>query len=169
MKSNKFRPRPSAPLISALLAAALGDCVLGSAGAQEATTATDRLQLSVPEISVVGQLPRFGEGVVFDGDGQLYVSDPFGNAVLRVTEGRTPEVWAEVQMPNGHKVLPDGTHVVLEQGDEGGAVAHLGADGEVIRRIELDDEGRSLRFPNDLTSTQKTAASTLLTQVLYGG
>jgi gluconolactonase len=156
-------------LISALLVVVLGACALGSAEAQEATTSTDRLQLPVPEISVVSQLPRFGEGVVFDGDGQLYVSDPFGNAVLVLPKGEPPKSGQRVQMPNGHKVLPDGTHVVLEQGDEGGAVAHLGADGEVIRRIELDDEGRSLRFPNDLTSTQKTAASTLLTQVLYGG
>lgn len=135
------------PLTTALFGVALGCCALSSA---QESTATDRLRLPAPEITVVSQLPRFGEGVVFDGDGRLYVSDPSGNAVLRIAESGEPEVWAEVRMPNGHKVLPDGTHVVLEQGEEGGAVAHLSADGEIIRRIEADDEGRSLRFPNDL-------------------
>ena len=128
-----------------------GLTVFSATRAHQNGTSTDRLQLPIPEIAVIAQLPRFGEGVVFDAEGQLYVSDPFANAVLRISEAGEPEVWAEVQMPNGHKVLPDGTHVVLEQGEDGGAVVHLNADGEVIRRLETDDEGRLLRFPNDIT------------------
>jgi|GEM_PF-737933 len=114
-------------------------------------TSTDRLRLPVPQIAVVAQLPRFGEGVVFDREGRLYVSDPFDNAILRIAASGESSVWARVNMPNGHKVRPDGTHIVLEQGESGGAVAFLDASGRVLRRITADEQGRPLRFPNDVT------------------
>lgn len=113
-------------------------------------TATERLQLPIPQIAVVANLSNFGEGIVFDREGHLYVSDTFNNAVLRISKDGTAQVWASVSMPNGHKVLPDGTHVVLEQGQQGGAVAYVNPNGQVIRRITTDDKGRRLRYPNDI-------------------
>ena len=118
--------------------------------APQRQTSTARLQLPVPQIAVVARLPRFGEGVVFDRDGRLYVSDSFDNAILRISETGEATVWARVNTPNGHKVLPDGTHVVIEQGDNA-AVAFLDPNGQVIQHLTTDDQGRRLRWPNDLT------------------
>lgn len=109
---------------------------------------TERLKLPVPSIAVFARLPRFGEGVVFDHEGRLYVSDPFDNAILRLTETGETEVWSRaVNFPNGHKVLPDGTHIVMAQG----AVVWLDEDGQVIKRLTTDEFGRRLRSPNDIT------------------
>ena len=118
--------------------------------AETQSTATERLQLPVPQFTVVARLPRFGEGVVFDREGRLYVSDSFDNSILRISETGEAQVWARVFSPNGHKVLANGIHVVLEQGEQGGAVAYLDPDGQVIQRITTDDPGRRLRYPNDI-------------------
>ena len=111
--------------------------------------------LPAPSIEVVAVLPRFGEGVAFDRQGRLFVSDPSDNAVLLIDEitGET-EIWAEVSMPNGHKVLADGTHIVLEQG-EGAGIAFLDENGQLLRRITEDEQGRPFRFPNDITLDQQ--------------
>ena len=116
----------------------------------EQTTATERLKLPVPQLSIVAQLRRFGEGVVFDRQGRLFVSSPFDNTVLLISQTGKSEVWANISLPNGHKVLADGTHVVLEQAEQGGAVVFLDASGEIVQRITADDRGRTLRAPNDI-------------------
>jgi gluconolactonase len=118
--------------------------------AQSTNRATQRLQLPVPQIQIVAQLPRFGEGVVFDRQGRLFVSDPFVNKIQQVLPDGEIREWATVNMANGHKVLADGTHVVMEQG-ENAAIAFLDANGSVIRRITQDDQGRRFRYPNDVT------------------
>lgn len=121
-----------------------------AAFAQSPNRATQRLQLPVPQIQVVAQLPRFGEGVVFDRQGQLFVSDPFVNKIQQVLPDGQIREWANANMANGHKVLADGTHVVMEQG-ENAAIAFLDANGRIIRRITQDDQGRRFRYPNDVT------------------
>ncbi|WP_460204139.1 SMP-30/gluconolactonase/LRE family protein [Scytonema sp. NUACC21] len=113
---------------------------------------TERLKLPVPSIAVFARLPRFGEGLVFDLLGRLYVSDSFDNAILRLTETGETEVWSRaVNFPNGHKVLPDGTHIVMGQG----AVVWLDANGQVIKQLTTDEQGRQLRSPNDITLDQR--------------
>lgn len=123
--------------------------------ASQATTATARLQLPVPQFSLVANLPRFGEGVVFDRQGRLFVSDPFANAVLLVSAAGEVQEWAQLSMPNGHKVLANGTHVVLERSEQGGAIAYLDQSGQVVRRTNMDEQGRLFRVPNDLTPNRE--------------
>lgn len=112
--------------------------------------ASDRLKLPVPQIETVVELPRFGEGVVFDRQGRLFISDAFNNVVWLISETGEAQVWANVSLPNGHKVLADGIHVVMEQAESGGAVVYLNAEGQIVNRLRQDEQGRMLRSPNDI-------------------
>lgn len=91
-------------------------------------------------------LPRYAEGVVFDGQDRLFVSDPMSGAVFRVLDHGRTEVWARVDGANGHKVTPDGTHVVAGTG----AVVLLDGAGRELRRHVRDGSGRPLVQPNDI-------------------
>ena len=117
---------------------------------QTTGTSTERLQLPIPTVEVITQLPNFGEGVVFDREGRLFVSSPFTNSVLLINETGEPQVWSEVENPNGHKVLADGTHVVMERAESGGQVTFISPDGDVLRRISQDEQGQPLQEPNDI-------------------
>jgi len=118
--------------------------------------ATDRLALPVPELSLFAKTPNFGEGLVFDTDGRLFVSDAFNNMLLVIDREGTVAEWSdEVRLPNGHKILRDGTHIVMEGGatddaDAPGGIVHLDFNGELIRRITESAEGVKLRWPNDV-------------------
>ena len=122
----------------------------------ETSRATDRLALPIPQVEIFARTPSFGEGVVFNARGELFVSDAFQNRVLRIAEDGQTRIWSEeVRMPNGHKVLGDGTHVVMEGGvweeeTAQGAIVHLDPEGTLIARITTDAEGRNLRWPNDV-------------------
>jgi gluconolactonase len=96
----------------------------------------------------VVQVPGYTEGVVFDGEGHAYISLPYQGAIYRVT-GNTATVWAKTGAPNGHKILPDGTHLVCDGAEH--AVLHLDRDGKVLAKASAESEGRPLRRPNDLT------------------
>lgn len=113
-------------------------------------TSSDRLRLPVPQLDVVSELPTFGEGVVFDEEGRLFVSSPFTDSILLIDEAGSPQTWAKVSNPNGHKVLADGTHVVMERAESGGAVVYLDPEGQVIKRITEDEEGQPIQEPNDV-------------------
>jgi gluconolactonase len=94
------------------------------------------------------QVPGYTEGAVIDREGRLYVSLPYHGAIYRVN-GNTAAVWAKTSAPNGHKILPDGTHLVCDGAAH--AVLHLDADGHTIDNASSESEGRPLRAPNDLT------------------
>jgi gluconolactonase len=93
-----------------------------------------------------------------DAAGALFVSDGFTGTVNEVgPEGRLTAWSTAVRSPNGHEVLPDGTHVVMEQGSVTGGtperpagIAHLDADGRMLRLIDRDEQGRHFRAPNDV-------------------
>lgn len=93
------------------------------------------------------ELPGYTEGAVLDRDGVLYVSEPFGGTISRI-KGDVAAVWAKTGAPNGHRILPDGTHLVCDGSAH--AVLKLDATGLVIGKASADSEGKPLRSPNDL-------------------
>lgn len=101
----------------------------------------------------IAEVPHYCEGVVFDYDGYLYVSDTQGKTIYRLKPGANakPEKWAETPAPNGHKVLADGTHLVCDAH----AVLHLDATGKTLGNASSACDGQPLRAPNDLTLDPK--------------
>lgn len=97
------------------------------------------------EIEEVVRVPTYTEGIVFDHDGNAYIShDKF---ITRVAPAGEKTIWAETGSPNGHKVLGDGTHLVC---DRLGFVYHLDREGKVLRKASTQCEGEPLRTPNDI-------------------
>lgn len=97
----------------------------------------------------VADVPGFCEGVVFDRSGKLFISDVIGGRVYAVTpDGKLTE-WAKTGEPNGHKILPDGTHLVCD--GKRHAVLHLAVDGSFLGNAAAESDGKPLKTPNDLT------------------
>jgi len=90
----------------------------------------------------------YTEGVVTDRLGNLYFSH--GKRITRVTPKGDSAVWVETGAPNGHKILPNGDHLVCDGSRH--AVLRLDDTG---RLLGLAASGRSgdldIRSPNDLT------------------
>jgi gluconolactonase len=101
----------------------------------------------------VTEVPGYTEGVVFDKAGQAYVSDTNHGNIYRVAPDGTATLWATTGAPNGHKILPDGTHLVCDGSQH--AVLHLDANGKVLGKASSESEGKPLRAPNDLTLDPK--------------
>jgi gluconolactonase len=92
-------------------------------------------------------VPEFCEGVVFDRDGNGYISH--GKFVTKFSRDGKHEVWAETGGANGHKILADGTHLVCDRSQK--AVLHLSADGKLLDKAASECDGKPFRAPNDLT------------------
>ena len=90
---------------------------------------------------------EFSEGPVFDYDGNFFFTH--GRFVTRVAPDGSSSVWTETTGANGHKVLPDGNHLLCVPGDR--AVVLLDPSGRVIRPASTECDGVPLRVPNDLT------------------
>jgi gluconolactonase len=94
-------------------------------------------------------VPEYSEGIVFDHDGNAYISH--GKVITKITF--KPEVkavtWAETGAPDGHKILADGTHLVCDGSCH--AVLHLDASGKVLEPASKECDGKPLRAPGDLT------------------
>jgi gluconolactonase len=97
----------------------------------------------------VADVPSFCEGAVFDRSGTLFISDVVGGIVYTVAPDGKLTPWAKTGEPNGHKVLPDGTHLVCDGSRH--AVLHLAADGSFLRNAAAESNGKPLKTPNDLT------------------
>ena len=92
-------------------------------------------------------VPAYCEGVVFDHQGQGYISH--AKSITKFWLDGRHELWAETGAPNGHKILADGTHLVCDASQH--AVLHLSASGELLEPAAQQCAGRALRGPNDLT------------------
>ncbi|MDB5349926.1 MAG: gnl 2 [Planctomycetota bacterium] len=91
----------------------------------------------------------YSEGVVVDHEGNLYFSH--GKIVTKVyAKGpKKTDTWAETGAPNGHKILPDGTHLICDASQH--AVLHLDDSARELAPESTKSDGKPLRGPNDLT------------------
>ena len=98
-------------------------------------------------------VPEFSEGIVFDHDGNAYISH--GKVITKITF--KPKVmavtWTETGAPDGHKVLADGTHLVCDGSRH--AVLRLDAGGKMLEPASKECKGKPLRAPGDLTLDPK--------------
>ncbi len=93
------------------------------------------------------EVPRYCEGVVFDHQGNGYIS--WGDTITQFSTDGTHRDWAKTGAPNGHKVLADGTHLVCDASHH--AVLHLDASGKILGTASKECGGKPLRGPNDLS------------------
>ena len=103
---------------------------------------------AVVPVKVV-EVPGYSEGIVFDRAGLGYISDTQHGTIYRIAADGTASLWATTGAPNGHKILPDGTHLVCDGSQH--AVLRLDANGAVIGKASSESAGIPLRAPNDLT------------------
>ncbi len=90
---------------------------------------------------VFASLPGYTEGIVFDTSGVPYVSVLTRGTVSALRDPKAPEPWHRATEPNGHKILPDGTHLIAARG----GVRHVDANGALIEVLAPE-----LETPNDL-------------------
>ncbi|HEY0100794.1 MAG TPA: SMP-30/gluconolactonase/LRE family protein, partial [Pyrinomonadaceae bacterium] len=102
----------------------------------------------VKTVKVV-EVPGYTEGVVIDRDGAIYISDVYNGTIYRIGADGTARSWAQTGAPNGHKILPDGTHLVCDGKER--AVLRLDSAGKIMGKASSESEGKPLRAPNDLT------------------
>lgn len=111
-----------------------------------ATARSEDLPDDVEAIELL-RVPAYCEGVVFDYDGNGYIS--WGKTITKFTLDGRHETWAETGAPNGHKVFIDGTHGVCDASRH--AVLRLSAEGELMEPWSTECNGVPLRGPNDMT------------------
>ena len=90
-------------------------------------------------------LAAYSEGIVFDRDGTIFVSIRNPQVVLHLPPDGTPVPWLHLHIPNGHKILPDGTHWVAGEG----TIVHVAPDGHVLDSVTSGPSG-PLSQPNDI-------------------
>ena len=90
---------------------------------------------------VVAEFPGYSEGIVFDAEGVAFASVLEHKSVFVIREEGLPAVWHSTIEPNGHKVLPDGTHLLAARG----GVRHVDANGTLIKVLTPQ-----IATPNDL-------------------
>jgi gluconolactonase len=93
------------------------------------------------------KVPAYCEGVVFDREGNGYVS--WDKTIEEFSLDGKHHSWAETGAPNGHKILADGTHLVCDASRH--AVLRLSAEGKLLEPASKECDGKPLRGPNDLT------------------
>lgn len=97
------------------------------------------------------EVPNYCEGVVFDHDGNGYISH--GKVITKFTPDGKNWTWCQMRAPNGHKILADGTHLVCDAGFS--AVLRLDQEGKLLGQASSMCDGQPLRGPNDLTLDQQ--------------
>ena len=96
----------------------------------------------------IARTRTFTEGPVFDAAGNLYFSSNEG--LHKLTPKGDLIHWLKDSAAgfNGHKILPDGTHLVCAS--KKSAVWRLDARGSLLEVASSHCEGKPLRAPNDL-------------------
>ncbi len=90
----------------------------------------------------------YTEGVVVDRQGNLYFSH--GEKITRLTPDGQASDWCESDAPNGHKILPNGEHLVCDGSRH--AVLRLDANGNILGEAAAGQSGGlDIRSPNDLS------------------
>ncbi len=91
--------------------------------------------------------PKYSEGVVVDRDGNLYFSETKAGTITVLPPIASPRLWAKVEGANGHKIMPDGTHIVAAKN----SVVQLDANGNLLKVVASEFNGKPLQYPNDIT------------------
>lgn len=95
----------------------------------------------------LAELPAYCEGIVFDQDGNGYASVTKTGEIYKFGTDNKPVLWAKIPGPNGHKILPDGNHLVCTAI----SVDLLDKNGLLIRSVSTECDSVPLRSPNDLS------------------
>jgi gluconolactonase len=104
------------------------------------------------KIEEVVRVPSYCEGIVFDRDGNGYVSH--GKFVSKITPDGKKSQWLDSGgSPNGHRILGDGTHLLCD--GELHAVLHVSADGKILGKASEKCGDKVLREPNDIALDQR--------------
>ncbi|MCX5689916.1 MAG: SMP-30/gluconolactonase/LRE family protein [Planctomycetota bacterium] len=93
------------------------------------------------EPRLVADLPGYSEGIVLDANGSHFASTLHRESVFIIRGTSPPAVWYHAPEPNGHKVLPDGTHLLAAKG----GLHHIDETGTLIEVLTPQ-----LATPNDL-------------------
>ena len=93
------------------------------------------------------QSDKYSEGVVFDREGNLYFSQTKAGTITVLKVDGSRSIWAAVGGANGHKIMPDGTHIVAAKN----SVVQLDRNGKLLKVIAKEFNGKPLQYPNDIT------------------
>jgi len=102
------------------------------------------------EVTLVFETEGYTEGIVFDNEGYGYISHK--NEILKFDSLGNYKPWAKLSKPNGHKILPNGTHVICVTGAH--SIAQYSSSGQFIKNLSTKSETEALRAPNDLALDQ---------------
>jgi gluconolactonase len=105
--------------------------------------------LAAQEPVEIARSKTFTEGPVFDRQGNLYFSHREGLYKLTPAGELIDWVRNEEAGFNGHKILPDGTHLVCASRKS--AIWRLDASGKYLGDASSECDGKPLRAPNDIT------------------
>ncbi|MBP5976275.1 SMP-30/gluconolactonase/LRE family protein [Brasilonema sp. CT11] len=99
------------------------------------------------------QSDKYSEGVVIDRQGNVYFSQTkAGTITVLNANDRRSRIWAKVPGANGHKIMPNGTHIVAAQN----SVVQLDSNGKNLKVIAKEFNGKPLVYPNDITIDSNT-------------
>ncbi len=124
--------------------------VFMSAALAAAPKSTCQAELPDPakvEATKLFEVEGFSEGVCFDRHGNGYFSAAAN--IYQFTPDGKLTVWATTGAPDGHKILPDGTHLVCEIKQH--AIIHLTADAKPLPPAAIECDGKPFAAPNDLS------------------
>lgn len=96
----------------------------------------------------IARVATFAEAPVFDSEGNLYVSEPFGGPISKITPQGQVSIWAELDGANGHKILSDGDHLVCDRIRK--TILKLDANGNELSEFVTKCGDKPLRAPNDI-------------------
>ena len=96
---------------------------------------------------LIAETEEFTEGPVFDATGNFFFTH--GRFVSRITPAGEQSVWCRTVGANGHKILPNGDHLLCEPGAQ--RIIRLDASGAMLSVAAAHFQGKPLRAPNDVT------------------
>ena len=86
------------------------------------------------------------DGLVFDSEGFGYVSHR--DRIVKFSPSGESSVWASLKSPKGHRIEPEGTHLVCDTDRR--AVVRLSFEGKVIGVAANECNGAPLRAPHEI-------------------
>lgn len=101
---------------------------------------------NTPMDNEVISLDAHCDGLVFDSEGFGYVSHR--DRIVKFSPAGEISVWATLKSPKGHRIEPEGTHLVCDTDRR--AVVRLSFEGKVIGVAANECNGAPLRAPHEI-------------------